>query len=248
MWCILIPLIVGLLGFLLGRLFSKNNDEDITKFEARITELEADLDACSKSKLSLQADLDTSNKSKMSLRADLDAAAKASSNANVSSFAAGSSNASEVAELKAKVSGLEADLAACNKSKLSLQADLNAAKASATNVSSLAASGGSASATSLAFDAAAAKGAFGKRIKQDDLKIVEGIGPKIEGLFHNFGIKTWKDLSEASIEKCQEVLNSGGDRYRIHKPGTWPKQAKLAYEGKWKELAKWQDELDGGKA
>lgn len=97
------------------------------------------------------------------------------------------------------------------------------------------------------FDSALAKAVFGKKIKHNDLKIIEGIGPKIEGLFHQFNIKTWKGLAETSIEKCQEVLNSGGDRYRIHKPGTWPKQAKLAYDGKWKELLEWQDKLDGGK-
>lgn len=68
------------------------------------------------------------------------------------------------------------------------------------------------------------------------------MGPKIEELFHNSGISTWKELGETSIDKCQEVLKSGGDRYRAHKPNTWPKQAQLAYEGKW------QDNLDGGKA
>ena len=97
------------------------------------------------------------------------------------------------------------------------------------------------------FDAKAVKLAYGKRIKQDDLKIVEGIDPKIEQLFHNFNVKTWKALSECSIEKCQEVLNSGGERYRLHKPGTWPKQAGYAHEGKWKELRDWQDNMKGGK-
>lgn len=97
------------------------------------------------------------------------------------------------------------------------------------------------------FDTNAAKNAMGKRIKQDDLKIVEGIGPKIEGLFHNFKIKTWKDLSEASTDKCQKVLDSGGDRYRIHDPASWPMQAKMAYEGQWKQLKKWQDDHKAGK-
>lgn len=99
----------------------------------------------------------------------------------------------------------------------------------------------------IAFDAAAAKAVYGKKIKQDDLTVVEGIGPKISGLFNNFDVKTWKDLSECSLDKCQEVLDSGGERYKIHNPGTWPRQAKLAYEGKWEELKKWQDSLDGGK-
>ncbi len=97
------------------------------------------------------------------------------------------------------------------------------------------------------FDAATAKAALGKKVKQDDLKIVEGIGPKIEGLFHNFNIKTWKALSETSADKCQEVLNSGGDRYRIHDPASWPMQAKMAYEGQWKKLRKWQDKHKSGK-
>lgn len=98
----------------------------------------------------------------------------------------------------------------------------------------------------LVFDADAAKTAFGKKIKADDLTVVEGIGPKIKELFHKFDVKTWEALSETSVERCQEILNSAGERYKIHNPGTWPRQAKLAFEGKWKELVNWQDELDGG--
>ncbi|WKB82600.1 hypothetical protein QYR09_06090 [Cellulophaga lytica] len=101
--------------------------------------------------------------------------------------------------------------------------------------------------TGIAFDAAAAKAIFGKKVKQDDLKLVEGIGPKIEGLFHSFDIKTWKALSEATVAKCQEVLNSGGERYRIHDPSSWPMQAKMCYEGKWADLQKWQSEHKHGK-
>jgi predicted flap endonuclease-1-like 5' DNA nuclease len=97
------------------------------------------------------------------------------------------------------------------------------------------------------FDAQAAKNAFGKRVKQDDLKLVEGIGPKIEGLFHNFDIKTWKALSETPVAKCQEVLDSGGDRYKVHDPASWPMQAKMADEGKWKALFKWQVQHKHGK-
>ena len=92
-----------------------------------------------------------------------------------------------------------------------------------------------------------AKAIFGKKIKENDLTVVEGIGPKIKDLFHNFNINTWQALSETSVDKCQEVLNSGGDRFKIHKPGTWPKQASLAASGKWQELKDWQDQLDGGK-
>lgn len=87
---------------------------------------------------------------------------------------------------------------------------------------------------------------FGKTIKENDLTIIEGIGPKIQQLFHNNNIKTWKSLSNCSVQKCQSVLDDGGEAYRIHNPGTWPKQARLAYEGKWKTLLEWQEKLDGG--
>lgn len=168
----------------------------------------------------------------------------------------GTSKKSNNNTLNDKIAKLEADLATCSKSKSTLQTNLDICTKNALNLETslkTAKANISSSLTNNAadnivpFNPADAKAAFGKKVKQDDLKVVEGIGPKIESLFHNFGIKTWKSLSEASIEQCQEVLKSGGDRYKIHKPGTWPKQALLAYEGKWKELKEWQDKLDGGK-
>ncbi|WAC00901.1 hypothetical protein N7U66_11710 [Lacinutrix neustonica] len=99
----------------------------------------------------------------------------------------------------------------------------------------------------LDFNAAAAKAAFGKKIAPDDLTVVEGIGPKIKALFHKHDVQTWEALAACSVDKCQEVLRSGGKRYEIHRPGTWPEQAKLATQGKWEELKDWQDILKGGK-
>lgn len=100
---------------------------------------------------------------------------------------------------------------------------------------------------SLSFNAKLAGMAMGRKIKQDDLKIVEGIGPKIEQLFSNNGIKTWKDLSQITVARCQEVLASGGEAYKLHDPASWPMQAKMCYEGKWKELAHWQKDHKHGK-
>ncbi|WP_250433470.1 hypothetical protein [Hanstruepera flava] len=97
------------------------------------------------------------------------------------------------------------------------------------------------------FNASEAKAIFGRKIRENDLTVIEGIGPKIEELFNNQGVKTWKELSEMSVQKCQQVLDDGGERFKIHNPGTWPEQAKMAYEGNWKELLEWQDELKGGK-
>ncbi len=82
--------------------------------------------------------------------------------------------------------------------------------------------------------------------KKDNLTKIEGIGPKIQGLLYDAGIFTWLDLSNSTVEKLQQILNDAGPRYRMHKPKTWAKQAKLAAKGKWDELKKWQNELKGG--
>lgn len=147
-------------------------------------------------------------------------------------------NSADLKLLEDKNARLQADLDACNK-KVTANANLAA--------SSAASFAAGAAIASIPFDAAAAKAVFGKTIKQDDLKVVEGIGPKIEGMFKDAGIKTWKALSEASVADCQKVLDGGGKRYQVHDPASWPMQSKMAYEGKWKELLKWQDEHDHGK-
>ncbi len=91
----------------------------------------------------------------------------------------------------------------------------------------------------------AAKAAPKKAAKADDLKKIEGIGPKIASTLVAAGIVTFADLSKATPAKISEII---ADVRGNHVTDTWPKQAKLAADGKWDELKKWQDELDGGKA
>ncbi|WP_428232979.1 hypothetical protein [Flavobacterium sp.] len=131
--------------------------------------------------------------------------------------------------LNAKISSLEADLAA--KAKITTPAQSFAANAS----------------PGLLFDAALATKVYGKKVKENDLKVVEGIGPKIEALFNAAGITTWQELSETPTEKLQSILDAGGENFAIHNPSTWAKQALLAYQGKWQELKDWQQGLLGGK-
>lgn len=80
----------------------------------------------------------------------------------------------------------------------------------------------------------------------DDLKIIEGIGPRIEKLLNASGIRNFAQLSTTPVEKLREILRQGGSRYSMHNPATWPQQASLAHEGKWEELDKLQQELDAG--
>jgi predicted flap endonuclease-1-like 5' DNA nuclease len=86
-----------------------------------------------------------------------------------------------------------------------------------------------------------------KASKGDDLKKIEGIGPKIAELLTNAGIDTFAALGSSDVEKIKEVLDAAGSRYRIADPTTWPQQAQLAAEGKWDELKELQDKLDGGR-
>ena len=87
-----------------------------------------------------------------------------------------------------------------------------------------------------------------KAAKADDLKKVEGIGPKIEQLLHDGGIVTFQNLADASLETLQGILDAAGSRYAIHNPSTWAAQSGMAARGEWEALKTWQDELNGGKA
>lgn len=80
----------------------------------------------------------------------------------------------------------------------------------------------------------------------DDLKLVEGIGPKIEALLKKNGIKDWGDLSRATEDQLKAILDKAGTNFRLARPGTWPKQAELALQGRWQELEEYQDFLQGG--
>lgn len=82
---------------------------------------------------------------------------------------------------------------------------------------------------------------------KEDLKKIEGIGPKIAGLLEEAGINSFQKLSEASVENIREILVAAGSRYKAFDPTTWPKQAQMAAKGNWDELKKWQKELLGGK-
>ena len=81
--------------------------------------------------------------------------------------------------------------------------------------------------------------------KADDLKKIEGIGPKIAETLVAAGIVTFADLAKAKPAKISEII---ADVRGNHVTDTWPQQAKLAADGKWDELTILQDKLDGGKA
>ena len=84
---------------------------------------------------------------------------------------------------------------------------------------------------------------LGRRLVQDDLKAVVGIGPAIEGLCHGVGIRTWWDLARAEPEALRSMLADAGARYGRHDPSTWPAQAKRFAEGRWDEARTFEASL-----
>jgi predicted flap endonuclease-1-like 5' DNA nuclease len=95
-------------------------------------------------------------------------------------------------------------------------------------------------------DKVAAKAAGFTVRGMDDLEIIEGIGPKIAGLFHDAGIHMFWELEQTPIARMQEILDAAGPNYRLANPASWAKQSGLAADNKWAELRKLQDELTAG--
>lgn len=79
--------------------------------------------------------------------------------------------------------------------------------------------------------------------QKDDLKKIEGIGPKIQELLNNDNIYSFKELSKSSQEHIKMLLTQAGPQFRMHDPESWPHQAKLAAKGEWKELEEYQEFL-----
>ena len=98
-----------------------------------------------------------------------------------------------------------------------------------------------------AFDDAAEETVASPAAGADDLKKIEGIGPKIAQLLNDAGIMTFSQLADTSADRVREILEAAGSRYKMHDPTTWGQQSQMAAEGKWSELKAWQDELNGGK-
>jgi predicted flap endonuclease-1-like 5' DNA nuclease len=96
-------------------------------------------------------------------------------------------------------------------------------------------------------DLGAAEQALGFKLKLDDLKVVEGIGPKIEELCHARGIRTWRALSTTDTGLLRTMLDEAGPRFQMHEPTTWPTQAGLLADGRWAEFKELTERLDGGK-
>ena len=79
----------------------------------------------------------------------------------------------------------------------------------------------------------------------DDLKLIEGIGPKISSLMNEAGIFTFAQLADMPVAGLQAILDKAG--LRLGDPATWPEQARLAAQGDLEGLQALQNSLKGGR-
>lgn len=87
-----------------------------------------------------------------------------------------------------------------------------------------------------------------KPAQPDDLKRIEGIGPKIAKVLQDAGITTFAQLAETDAARLNQVLEAADPNLlNLTDPTTWPKQAKIAADGKWDALERYQQRLKGGR-
>ena len=86
-----------------------------------------------------------------------------------------------------------------------------------------------------------------KASKADDLKIIEGIGPKIAEVLTAAGIVSFANLAAATAENLKKILDASEGSFNAADTTSWPEQAQLAADGKMDELKELQDKLIGGR-
>lgn len=217
-WFLLLALLGAfLLGLLLGWILWN-------RYKAMVAEVEAE-------KARLQAKLNDLEKDHASLRYSYEESQKREGN------------------LSASLRGCEADKGALSGKISRLQGEIDELKLNAsTNDDDLEVFGASTGGVDVGGGVLAA-GAYNYAalFANDNLQIIEGIGPKIEELLKNAGVSSWAILADTQVHTLKSVLDSAGPSYRMHNPTSWPEQARLASGGHWDELVKYQKFLDTGR-
>jgi predicted flap endonuclease-1-like 5' DNA nuclease len=96
-------------------------------------------------------------------------------------------------------------------------------------------------------DVAAARAAGIDLEGPEDLRVIEGVGPKIAQVFQGAGIRTFSQVAAMTPAGIRSMLDEAGPGFRIADPQTWPEQAALAAANRWVDLKALQDALVGGR-
>lgn len=83
--------------------------------------------------------------------------------------------------------------------------------------------------------------------REDDLKMIEGIGPRVENILKANGIYSFVDLAAAPVAHLKSLLAEKSAIGQFHEPQTWPQQSLLAAQGRWVDLEALKEDLHGGR-
>lgn len=226
-----------LLWQLFDKLFRRNGDEagarwkrDLEGANSKLSSLQSDLNAAGGKTTKVQSEFDAYKTSSSKLQGDFDAA-----------------NSSAV-KMRAELDAANAALKAKSDDHARASADAADLRAKLSLADSQVKTTGAAAAVAGALAAAGSFGFVPQKGGEDDLIIIEGIGPKIKELLMADGIKSFRALADAPIARVQGILDAAGPNFRLANPGSWARQAQMCAQGDWAALRKYQDELNAGVA
>ena len=79
---------------------------------------------------------------------------------------------------------------------------------------------------------------------QDDLTVIDGIGPRVSSVLRAAGITAFSKLAEREPEEIKGILVAENLRLtRLTDPSTWHEQARMAADGDWEGLKALQSSI-----
>ncbi|MBL7167761.1 DUF4332 domain-containing protein [Candidatus Bathyarchaeota archaeon] len=82
------------------------------------------------------------------------------------------------------------------------------------------------------------------RSMQDDLTVIDGIGPKVSSVLRTAGITSFSKLTEKEPKEIHDILVAEKPSLtRLTDPSTWHEQARMAADGHWEGLKALQDSI-----
>ena len=84
-------------------------------------------------------------------------------------------------------------------------------------------------------------------VQVDNLRKIEGIGPKVASILNESGIESFAQLAQTEVSRLREILQEAGSPFKGMTPDSWPEQAALAAKDDWDALKELQAQLDGGR-
>ena len=74
---------------------------------------------------------------------------------------------------------------------------------------------------------------------KNDLKVIKGIGPKLEKTLNKVGFTSFEQLAKMTIKDITKVLSDAGVNTKIYDISGWKAQAKLAFKGDIEAVKNW---------